>query len=150
MPEYVYALHDFTPENPDEVPFKAGDKIEVVEKDDMYQDGWWQVSIAVQPVPLPECERVGQSSGDLSLSSQTKSFGSSVATGGRMNSACRYICVSFTILRTVRDSLGRRTALSALSPNLHALCIMFSLSWVLSEAMLWVGCMLFTLSPAAV
>ncbi|KAI0787073.1 hypothetical protein BC629DRAFT_1593605 [Irpex lacteus] len=42
MPEYVYALHDFTPENPDEVPFKAGEKIEVVEKDDVYQDGWWQ------------------------------------------------------------------------------------------------------------
>lgn len=43
MPEYVYALHDFTPENPDEVPFKAGDRIEVVEKDEQYQDGWWQV-----------------------------------------------------------------------------------------------------------
>lgn len=43
MPEYVYALHDFTPENPDEVPFKAGDKIEVIEKDEQYQDGWWQV-----------------------------------------------------------------------------------------------------------
>lgn len=45
MPEYVYALHDFTPENPDEVPFRAGDKIEVVERDDLYQDGWWQVSL---------------------------------------------------------------------------------------------------------
>ncbi|KAI0690842.1 hypothetical protein BC835DRAFT_1362697 [Cytidiella melzeri] len=42
MPEYVYALHDFTPENPDEVRFKSGDKIEVIEKDDVYQDGWWQ------------------------------------------------------------------------------------------------------------
>ena len=47
MPEYVYALHDFVPENPDEVPFKAGDKIEVIEKDDLYQDGWWQVSYYV-------------------------------------------------------------------------------------------------------
>ncbi|TBU45202.1 hypothetical protein BD309DRAFT_989737 [Dichomitus squalens] len=42
MPEYVYALHDFAPENPDEVPFKVGDRIEVIEKDDMYGDGWWQ------------------------------------------------------------------------------------------------------------
>ncbi|KIP10364.1 hypothetical protein PHLGIDRAFT_125572 [Phlebiopsis gigantea 11061_1 CR5-6] len=42
MPEYVYASHDFIPENPDEVPFKAGEKIEVIEKDDLYQDGWWQ------------------------------------------------------------------------------------------------------------
>ncbi|KAG6829037.1 hypothetical protein H0H87_012807 [Tephrocybe sp. NHM501043] len=42
MPEYVYALHDFLPENDDEVPFHAGERIEVVEKDDLYGDGWWQ------------------------------------------------------------------------------------------------------------
>ncbi|CDO77198.1 hypothetical protein BN946_scf184747.g11 [Trametes cinnabarina] len=42
MPEYVYALHDFTPENPDEVSFRVGDKIEVIEKDELYGDGWWQ------------------------------------------------------------------------------------------------------------
>lgn len=44
MPEYVYALHDFSPEHEDEIPFKAGDRIEVIEKDDLYGDGWWQVS----------------------------------------------------------------------------------------------------------
>jgi hypothetical protein len=43
MPEYVYALHDFTPENSDEISFRAGDRIEVIEKDDLYGDGWWQV-----------------------------------------------------------------------------------------------------------
>ncbi|KAH9942598.1 hypothetical protein B0H21DRAFT_751037 [Amylocystis lapponica] len=42
MPEYVYALHDFSPENPDEVSFKVGERIEVIEKDDLYGDGWWQ------------------------------------------------------------------------------------------------------------
>ncbi|TFY59977.1 hypothetical protein EVJ58_g5442 [Rhodofomes roseus] len=42
MPEYVYALHEFAPENPDEVPLKLGDKIEVIEKDDLYGDGWWK------------------------------------------------------------------------------------------------------------
>ncbi|KAF7432629.1 polar growth protein [Pleurotus ostreatus] len=42
MPEYVYALHDFQPEHEDEVPFRAGERIEVVEKDDQYGDGWWQ------------------------------------------------------------------------------------------------------------
>ena len=47
MPEYVYALHDFAPENPDEVPFKAGDSIEVIEKDELYGDGWWKVSVCV-------------------------------------------------------------------------------------------------------
>lgn len=43
MPEYVYALHDFAPEHEDEIAFSAGDRIEVIEKDDMYGDGWWQV-----------------------------------------------------------------------------------------------------------
>lgn len=47
MPEYVYALHNFVPEKPDEVRFKVGDRIEVIEKDDLYQDGWWQVSFAL-------------------------------------------------------------------------------------------------------
>jgi len=43
MPEYVYALHDFVPENEDEVAFSAGERIEVIEKDELYGDGWWQV-----------------------------------------------------------------------------------------------------------
>ncbi|PWN52046.1 hypothetical protein IE53DRAFT_22784 [Violaceomyces palustris] len=38
----VWALHDFEAENPDEVSFKAGECIIVVEKDDAYGDGWWQ------------------------------------------------------------------------------------------------------------
>ena len=42
--EKVYALHDFDAENPDEVSFKAGEAVIVVEKDDAYGDGWWQVS----------------------------------------------------------------------------------------------------------
>jgi hypothetical protein len=44
MVEYVYALHDFLPEHEDEVTFHAGERIEVIEKDDEYGDGWWQVS----------------------------------------------------------------------------------------------------------
>ncbi|KAM6493705.1 hypothetical protein JOM56_010066 [Amanita muscaria] len=43
MPEYVYALHDFLPENEDEISFRAGDRIEVIEHDDIFGDGWWQV-----------------------------------------------------------------------------------------------------------
>lgn len=42
--DVVYALHDFGAENEDELSFKSGDKIEVVEKDDEFGDGWWQVS----------------------------------------------------------------------------------------------------------
>jgi hypothetical protein len=43
--EYVYALHDFVPQNDDEIDFEAGERIEVIEKDDLYGDGWWTVSI---------------------------------------------------------------------------------------------------------
>ncbi|KAI0941212.1 hypothetical protein AcV7_002842 [Taiwanofungus camphoratus] len=52
MPEYVYVLHEFTPENPDEVPLKVGERIEVVEKDDLYGDGWWQGRNAAGKVGL--------------------------------------------------------------------------------------------------
>ncbi|WFC94942.1 hypothetical protein MBRA1_001580 [Malassezia brasiliensis] len=40
--EYVYALYNFEAENPDEVSFKVGEQIVVVEKDDAYGDGWFQ------------------------------------------------------------------------------------------------------------
>ncbi|TRM67427.1 hypothetical protein BD626DRAFT_100674 [Schizophyllum amplum] len=42
MAEYVYALHDFLPENEDEIDFKAGERIEIVERDELYGDGWWK------------------------------------------------------------------------------------------------------------
>jgi len=45
MPEYIYALHDFLPEHQDEVLFRVGERIEVVEKDDLYGDVWRQVSL---------------------------------------------------------------------------------------------------------
>jgi SH3 domain len=58
MVEYVYARHDFVPEHDDEVPFRAGDRIEVLEKDEQYADGWWLVrspscSLTLK-IPLPE------------------------------------------------------------------------------------------------
>jgi hypothetical protein len=42
--ERLWALHDFDAENPDEVSFRAGEPVIVVERDDAYGDGWWQVS----------------------------------------------------------------------------------------------------------
>ena len=50
MKEYVWALHDFVPQIADEVAFKAGDRIQVIEKDELYQDGWWKVSTARSPL----------------------------------------------------------------------------------------------------
>ncbi|KAJ3532373.1 hypothetical protein NM688_g7435 [Phlebia brevispora] len=42
MVDYVWVLHDFKPQEADEIPLKAGDRVQVVEKDDLYQDGWWK------------------------------------------------------------------------------------------------------------
>lgn len=40
----VYGLHAFAAENQDEISFGPGEKVVVLEKDDQYGDGWWQVS----------------------------------------------------------------------------------------------------------
>ncbi len=42
--ETVYAIYTFEAEHDDEVPFKMGEPIVVLEKDDMYRDGWWKVN----------------------------------------------------------------------------------------------------------
>jgi len=39
--DYVYGVHDFEAENPDEISFASGDRIEVIERDDEFGDGWW-------------------------------------------------------------------------------------------------------------
>lgn len=54
MPEYVYALHNFVPDHEDEIAFEAGQPIEVVEKDDQYNDGWWQVSTPPTTLSFPK------------------------------------------------------------------------------------------------
>jgi hypothetical protein len=73
MTEYVYALHDFVPENEDEISFRAGDRIEVIERDEEFQDGWWQVrrSPSLPPnsfwpkFPVFTCNVGGESHTDL-------------------------------------------------------------------------------------
>lgn len=45
MPDYVYVVHHFQPENDDELGLQAGERVEVIEKDDEFGDGWWQVRI---------------------------------------------------------------------------------------------------------
>ncbi|GAB5590799.1 hypothetical protein Unana1_05699 [Umbelopsis nana] len=40
--EVVYAVHNFEAENPDEIAFRIGDPITVIEKDEKFLDGWWQ------------------------------------------------------------------------------------------------------------
>jgi len=63
MVEYVYARHDFIPEHEDEISFRAGERIEVILRDDLYSDGWWEVrslssSLSVPRLRLPSIARV--------------------------------------------------------------------------------------------
>ncbi|KAL0142780.1 hypothetical protein V8B55DRAFT_1471313 [Mucor lusitanicus] len=41
-PDIVYAIHNFEAENEDEMTFRYGEPIVILEKDDQYLDGWWQ------------------------------------------------------------------------------------------------------------
>lgn len=41
--EIVYAIHNFEASVEDEISLEAGEAILVIEKDDLYNDGWWQV-----------------------------------------------------------------------------------------------------------
>ncbi|KAG9037716.1 hypothetical protein FRB95_004562 [Tulasnella sp. JGI-2019a] len=42
MSTILRAVHNFTSENEDEITFNVNDLIEVVERGDLYSDGWWQ------------------------------------------------------------------------------------------------------------
>ncbi|KAF9103218.1 polar growth protein [Mortierella sp. AM989] len=42
MPETVWAIHNFEAEAEDEISFHIGEPIVVLQKDELYQDGWWE------------------------------------------------------------------------------------------------------------
>ncbi|CAO3619874.1 unnamed protein product [Cunninghamella blakesleeana] len=42
MIQTVYGLHDYQPDNEDEISFKINEPITVIETDDEYMDGWWR------------------------------------------------------------------------------------------------------------
>ncbi|KAJ1978303.1 hypothetical protein H4R34_003255 [Dimargaris verticillata] len=41
-PEVRIALHEFRAEHEDEISFGAGERVVVLERDEVYNDGWWQ------------------------------------------------------------------------------------------------------------
>lgn len=41
--ETVYTVHKFEAENIDEISINVGEQVIVLEKDEGYNDGWWQV-----------------------------------------------------------------------------------------------------------
>ncbi|KAI9236885.1 MAG: SH3 domain-containing protein [Podila humilis] len=42
MPETVWAIHNFEAEADDEISFHIGEPIVILQKDELYQDGWWE------------------------------------------------------------------------------------------------------------
>jgi len=48
MPETVWAIHNFEAEAEDEISFHIGEPIVVLQKDDLYQDGWWEVGVCLR------------------------------------------------------------------------------------------------------
>lgn len=44
---FRYGLYPFVAENEDEISFQPGEKIEILEQDDQYGDGWWQVCLSL-------------------------------------------------------------------------------------------------------
>lgn len=43
MTETVWAIHNFDAEADDEISFHIDEPIIVLQKDELYQDGWWEV-----------------------------------------------------------------------------------------------------------
>jgi hypothetical protein len=41
--EIVYTIHKFEAENVDEISINVGEQVVVLEKDEGFNDGWWQV-----------------------------------------------------------------------------------------------------------
>jgi cation diffusion facilitator CzcD-associated flavoprotein CzcO len=41
--DVVYVIHQFEAENEDEISLCIGDPVVVLERDDGFGDGWWQV-----------------------------------------------------------------------------------------------------------
>jgi hypothetical protein len=46
-PFIVTAIHTFVAEHSDELEFTAGERIEIIEKDDAFGDGWWKVRLVL-------------------------------------------------------------------------------------------------------
>lgn len=42
--EIVLVTHNFDAKQNDEISIRAGETIQVIEKDDAFLDGWWRVS----------------------------------------------------------------------------------------------------------
>lgn len=74
--EYVWGLHPFTPEHDDEIEFKTGERILVIEKDEVYQDGWWKgTNVAGKTGLFPQSYTTSVPPAPVNMSTPSKLMG---------------------------------------------------------------------------
>ena len=86
MASYVTAVHTFQAEHGDELDFEAGDRIEVLERDDAFGDGWWRVSLLLVLGPVGH-QRHGSMGGKRKK--RLKMQAGKLKRGSRDGAACR-------------------------------------------------------------
>ncbi|KAG0041250.1 polar growth protein [Gryganskiella cystojenkinii] len=83
MPETVWAIHNFEAEAEDEISFHIGEPIIIQQKDELYQDGWWEgTNVRGQTglfpmnytVPDPPNQQNQQSQPDSPTTNDSQSF----------------------------------------------------------------------------
>jgi hypothetical protein len=58
--ETVWAIHNFEAEAEDEISFHIGEPILVIQKDELYHDGWWEVRYTHARSPAPRTDQYRQ------------------------------------------------------------------------------------------
>lgn len=96
---YRYGLYPFVAENDDEISFQPGERIEILEQDDQYGDGWWQVCI----YPSALCDRMDwreppRRPARRVCDAASSARGASPSWAGSRLDGCRAACLPLFIL----------------------------------------------------
>ncbi|CAO1635025.1 unnamed protein product [Sympodiomycopsis kandeliae] len=114
----VWGLHEFVAENADEVSFKVGEAILVVEKDDEFGDGWWQGTNAKGDTGLfpfsyaTEDKELAENAKALALSAGGGDQAHQDSHGMVMNSTMADVDKALTELRGAEPDTSRTTQAS--------------------------------------
>lgn len=116
----LWALHSFEAENDDELGFNAGERIILLERDDLYGDGWFQVS------PALPCAREGEADDEGGIGGGKGRDGRGRGKAGSGATECTTAC-SYSPTRSEPslpmptsisiDPLSQRLTTSLLSTN---------------------------------